>query len=147
METGILIQGHAKEQEQGDHHGLQQDGDHEVLLGVLNVLAGQGALHHVLVQTRHGDDGEHAAQQLFPEILGSVYIVEVEEFHVAGVQLAHLFTYQDEGETHRRQHAQRLENIHADDGLHAAAHGVEPHQQHGKGYRNPERYAEGAQQQ
>ena len=147
MQSRILIQGHSEEQEEGNHDGLQADGHHEVFLGVLHVFASQGALHHVLIQARHGNDGEHAAEELLPEVLRGVDVVKMEKLHVAGIQFAHFLAHQDKGEAHCGQHAQGFENIHADDGLDAATHGVEPYEEHREHHRYPERYADGAEQQ
>ena len=146
VQGGILVQVHAQEKEEGDHYRLQQAGHDEVLLRVPHVLAGQGALHHVLVQAGGRHHGEQAPQQLFPEILGMIDVVEIEYAHQALVRRTHFPADQDQAKPGGAHHEQGLEDIHADDGFHAAAHGVEPHQQHGNHHRHPERNPDGTEQ-
>ena len=56
------------QEKQVDGHEAQTIGAH-VLLRLAQRAAGQVLLHHVLVQSRHDDDDEYAAQELPPECL------------------------------------------------------------------------------
>ena len=72
------------------HHGQQdakgeeqQVGRHEghtiaahVLLSIAQGATGQVLLHHILIQTRHHDDDKRAADELLPEVVGRLPVVE-----------------------------------------------------------------------
>ena len=49
-----------------------------VAIVLLYTFRAQRALHHILVQTSHRDHGEHARQELLPEIFRVVHIIEEE---------------------------------------------------------------------
>ncbi len=67
---GVGEQRRPEKQEQHVHHHQQQAHRQHILLCVAQRLAGQVLLHHILVQSRHGDGDEHAAQYLLPVVFG-----------------------------------------------------------------------------
>ena len=92
----------AQQQEQDvDHH--QDAGEREhVALRLPQRLAREVLLHHVLIQTRHGDGDEHAADDLLQEV-AVVAPVGVEDGAAVGAVLAHgghLRPYIAEGAAH-----------------------------------------------
>lgn len=78
----------AQQQEQDvDHH--QDAGEREhIALRLPQRSAGEVLLHHVLIQTRHGDGDEHAAENLLQEV-AVVAPVGVEDGAAVGAVLAH----------------------------------------------------------
>ena len=132
----------------GGHKG-ETIGAH-ILLRLTQRLAGKILLHHVLIQSRHHDDHEHAAQKLFPEILLRHPVVEDEDARmtVVGYRLDgfrrrhaqgchHLIDDEDEC----GKHAGGLEGIRPHQGLDAALARIEPDEHHHHGHRKPERNA------
>ena len=68
----------AQHQEQGNDDDLQEDAHDEVLGRLTGVLAGEAALHQVLVKTCSGDDHKDAVNKLFPEVGAFLGIVKEE---------------------------------------------------------------------
>ena len=118
-----LVEQGSQAQEQGDDDRLQETAHDEVLLRIPGVLAGQRALHHVLVQPRHGDDREQSAQQLFPEILRMVHVVEEENF-LMDPDSAEVLADEDDAQGHSDDHAHGFEDIGPDDRFHPAPVGI-----------------------
>ena len=121
---------------------MQQDAHYHVLLRIAWVLTTQIALHHILIQSVGGYHGEGTCQELLPEVLFLVRIVEEEDAApLAAGDVLHHIGYREmkvacnvpDTENHREQQAQRLEGVCPDERLHASAEGVEPHHQHGEG--------------
>ena len=70
----VIDERSAKRQEnQIDHHKEETGGD-DVFLRIAKGLACQVFLHHVLVQTRHGDSDESARNNLLPIVFRMVEI-------------------------------------------------------------------------
>lgn len=119
-----------------------QEGDAigaHIFLRLLQRAAGQVLLHHILIEPCHHDHDEHAAEELFPEVVGRHPVVEHEDAaHLAvsnGVDCLshrqtqaarHLADDQDKG----REEAERLEGVGEHQRADAAPSGVEPDKQH-----------------
>ena len=58
---------------------MEQDADDHVFLRIAWVLATQVALHHILIESVGGNHGKGTCQELLPEILLLVRIVEEED--------------------------------------------------------------------
>ena len=138
-----LVQERAQAQEAGDDDRLQEAAHDEVLLRVAVVLAGQGALHHVLVQAGHRDDREQAAQELFPEVLRVVHVVE-EEHALMDPDAAEVLADEEDREGDRDDHAGGPDDIHPDDGFHAVAERERQADGHVAEHVQPEGEAHGA---
>lgn len=82
-------QQHAAQQQeqQVDHHQDAGERKH-IALRLPQRSAGEVLLHHVLIQTRHGDGDEHAAENLLQEV-AVVAPVGVEDRAAVGAVLAH----------------------------------------------------------
>ena len=117
-----LVQERAQAQEAGDDDRLQEAAHDEVLLRVAVVLAGQCPLHHVLVQAGHRDDREQAPQELFPEVLRVVHVVE-EEYPLMDPDAAEVAADEEDRQGDRHNHAGGSGDIHADDGFYAMPEG------------------------
>ena len=143
---GELIQERPQAQEQGDDRRLQEDAHDQVLLGIPVVLAGQCALHHVLVQPRHRDHRKETAQELFPEELRVVDIVKVKD-SLLDSDTAQVLADEDEAQDHRHDHAQGLEDVVPDDGTHAAAEGIRQADAHVADHVQPEGKSQWTEQQ
>ena len=132
-----LVQERAQAQEAGDDDRLEEAAHDEVLLRVPVVLAGQRPLHHVLVQAGHRDDREQAAQELFPEVLRVVHVVE-EEHTLVDPDAAEVPADEEDREGDRHDHAGGARDVHADDGFHAVAEGERQADRHVAEHVQPE---------
>ena len=132
-------QQHAAQQQEEDVDHHQDAGEREhVALRLPQRLAREVLLHHVLIQARHGDGDEHAANDLLQEV-AVVAPVGVEDGAAVGAVLAHsghLRPYIAEGAAHvAHDHHNRnnqcanekrsLQHIRPHHGLDAAAERVE----------------------
>ena len=81
---GVNQQHPAKQQEERVHEDEDAGEGQHIALRVLQVPASQVLLHHILVKAGHDDGDEHAADDLFQEVVGSVPI-GFEHFGVAGI--------------------------------------------------------------
>ena len=132
-------QQHAAQQQEEDVDHHQDAGEREhVALRLPQRLAREVLLHHILIQARHGDGDEHAADDLLQEV-AVVAPVGVEDGAAVGAVLAHsghLRPYIAEGAAHvAHNHHNRnnqcanekrsLQHIRPHHGLDAAAERVE----------------------
>ena len=143
---GILVQERSQTQEESDDDGLKQAAQDQVLLGIPRVFAGEGSLHHVLVQAGHGNDSEQPAQELLPEILRMVDVIEEEDFF-PDLDAAEIPPDQDDAQGDGQDHAGRLEDVGPDDGADAAPVSVDQADADIAENVDPERQAERAENQ
>ena len=118
-----------------------------VLLGLPQRAAAKVLLHHVLIETRHDNRDEDAAEKLLPEIVRRAPVPEERLRHLA---LAHrgdepaeaeiqLARDGGDGQHHAEQQEGGLEGVRPDERLDAAAVGVGQNQRDGDADRQPER--------
>ena len=72
FDTALLCQQYQQYAQREEQQVGRQEGqsiDSHILLCVAQRAAGKVLLHHVLVEARHDDDYEHAAEELLPEVL------------------------------------------------------------------------------
>ena len=74
---GTYIQKNAQHQKQGYYEKLRNTASYHIFLRILEVLATQISLHHVLVETIHGNHRKDPCQELFKEISLIVHIVKI----------------------------------------------------------------------
>ena len=80
----VGIEQEAQEEEQTNHHNLHDCTYNKVLLALARVLAGQSALHEVLVKTRSSNHQENTCEELLPEISTLLRIIKEESAsHIA----------------------------------------------------------------
>jgi len=148
---GIGDKGGAKAEEEDVDHDEEQAAGEDVFLRVAQVFAGEVLLHHVLVEACHGDGDEHAADDLFPEVLagGGVGFEDagvavlgraLEQLGVADVEL---FEYGHHGHQGGQEQEGGLQQVGPHHGLHAAAEGVEEDDGNEDDGRHPEGDAPG----
>lgn len=127
-----------REKQQVGRHESQSVAAH-ILLRIAQVAAREVFLHHVLVEARHHDHDEHAAQELFPEILSRHPVVPHEHprMAVGGNRLHRLAHREAElarhliyNQSQSCKHAERLQAVGPNERLDAAAPRVEPNQRH-----------------
>ena len=147
-----LGQQHAEGQEQEVGRQEGQPIAAHVFLGVAQRAAGQVLLHHVLVEPRHDDDDEGAAEQLFPEIRAAGPVVEDEDaaapvghdglqgFAEVETQLTHDHIYNKE---ERGEETRRLQHIGEHERAHPTPPRIEPDERHHRHGVDPEGHAEG----
>ena len=146
--SGILIEQNTQRQKkQIDRQEGKTVGDN-ILLSLLQVLARQVLLHHVLVKARHGNGGEHARQKLFPEVARVVAVTEEPclGHRTAGHSVPESRTVEphrladiEDAENHGQQQTESLQHIRPNQCLYAAAEGIEPYDKHRQGNVQPER--------
>ena len=124
----------SQNQEQRDDDDLKEDTHNEVFGRFTGILAGETALHQVLIQTCCCNHHEDTGNKLFPEV-GSLLGI-VKEEHTRGLITSHCFTQAckvitqalgDEIDTqyHRQDEAETLQGVGPDDSLHATLQGVQ----------------------
>ena len=84
---GIYIQKNAQHQKQGYYEKLRNTASYHIFLRILEVLATQISLHHVLVETIHGNHRKDPCQELFKEISLIVHIVKIK--HARHIRLVY----------------------------------------------------------
>ncbi len=109
-----------------------------VLLRVLQALAGEVLLHHVLIQPGHDDRDEDTAEELLEEVLRAVPIAELEDPEMGALHQrprhppeiqSQLLLHLPDDHHQRRHEAESLQRIGPDDRLDAAPERVQPYQQ------------------
>ena len=138
----------AEHQEQGDDEELNDTADNHVLLALSRILAGQVALHHVLVEAVGGDGHEHTGEELLPEVGRLHGVVEEEHLrlvvvpdaagHLAEVE-AQVGGHEVDAQNHGHDQAETLQCVGPDEGLHAALDRIEPDERDGDDYIEDER--------
>lgn len=78
MTAGENIKQDAEAEEARHDNKLAENADNHILLRIAGVAATQVALHHVLVEAVGGNHRKHAGEELLPEILLVVDVVEEE---------------------------------------------------------------------
>ncbi len=126
-----------QEEEVGRHKG-NTVGTH-ILLGILQRLAGEVLLHHILIKTGHDDGNEDSTEELLPEMMGRRPVIEHEDaaHRTVGngtdgltdgeVQQADGF---EDDQYQCSEQAEGLEGVGEDQRANATATGVEPDEQH-----------------
>ena len=127
-------------QEQRDDNDLKEDTHNKVFGRFTGILAGEAALHQVLIQTCCGNHHEDTGNKLFPEV-GSLLGIVKEEY-TRGIITPHSFTQackvitqalSNEIDTQydRQDEAETLQGVGPDDGLHATLQGVQENESDG----------------
>ena len=140
-------QEHAQREEQEvDRREGEAVGVH-ILLRVAQALAGKVLLHHVLIQARHDDGDENAAEELLREVLRAVPVAELEDTepraladgpcHAHEVQPHPVLHLPDNHHQHRHE-AYGLQRVGPDNRPHAAPESVEPHEEDAQDSRHDE---------
>ena len=144
----IEVEEDAQHQEEVDDHHLTECRQHDVFLRIARRGAAQIALHHVLIEPRHGDEREDAGPEHLPEIVRRTGIVEEENLRVGA--LPHGFERRRErqsqfphdeydAEHDASDQADRFERVGPDQRLDAALLRIEPDEEHRDGHVDPER--------
>ena len=76
--AGIHIKQRAKHEEQPDYEYLDERAYNHVLLRLAEILAAQCALHQILIKAGSGYHHKHTGDELLPEIMPVVRVVEEE---------------------------------------------------------------------
>src|SRR6185437_2636259 len=140
----VLIQKPAQQQEKKGHQDHDKAERNKILLGIPQVPDADVLLHHLLVQPRHGDHDEHAADDLFEKkpLAAPIHVeypgVSAAAQSLPGARYRCSGMLQDEYDTDHQaqQHEGGLQRVGIDDGPHAALEGIQQdhHQDHQRGH-------------
>ena len=147
----VLVQQHAQRKEKQVDRQKTESVTYNVFLRVLQILATQIFLHHILVESCHCYRGKHSRKKLFEEELLVVDVVKIpnprhrrihhRRHHSAKIQ-SQLFAYVPDAQHHSHYQRQCLQHISPHQRLDAATVSVEPDHEHRDSHIEPERYAQ-----